>query len=53
MCKVTVAILNYNGEEMLGRFLPSVLQNSPGARFVVADNASTDGSVMMMGVGRG
>ena len=48
MCKVTVAILNYNGEEMLGRFLPSVLQNSPGARIVVADNASTDGSVAFM-----
>ena len=48
MCKVTVAILNYNGEGMLGRFLPSVLQNSPGARIVVADNASTDGSVAFM-----
>ena len=33
---------------MLGRFLPSVLQNSPGARIVVADNASTDGSVAFM-----
>lgn len=45
MSKVAVVILNYNGEEMLGRFLPSVVENSPGADIVVADNASTDGSV--------
>ena len=45
MSKVAVVILNYNGEEMLGRFLPSVVGNSPGADIVVADNASTDGSV--------
>lgn len=45
MSKVAVVILNYNGEEMLGRFLPSVVGNSPGADIIVADNASTDGSV--------
>lgn len=45
MSKVAVVILNYNGEEMLGRFLPSVVENSPGADIIVADNASTDGSV--------
>ena len=45
MSKVAVVILNYNGEEMLGRFLLSVVENSPGADIIVADNASTDGSV--------
>ena len=43
--KVAIVILNYNGEAMLGRFLPSVVTFSPGARIVVADNGSTDGSV--------
>ena len=45
MSKVAVVILNYNGEEMLGRFLPSVVEYTPGADIIVADNASTDGSV--------
>lgn len=40
-----VVILNYNGEAMLGRFLPSVVKFSPEARVVVADNGSTDNSV--------
>lgn len=42
--KVAVVILNYNGAQMLLRFLPSVVQNTPEARIVVADNGSTDGS---------
>ena len=42
---VAVVILNYNGEQMLGRFLPSVVAHSPEARVIVADNGSTDGSV--------
>ena len=41
---VAVVILNYNGEPMLARFLPSVVKNSGGARIVVADNGSTDSS---------
>lgn len=45
MHKVAVVILNYNGEEMLRRFLPTVVVNSSGADIVVADNASVDGSV--------
>lgn len=44
--KVAVVILNWNGVKFLGQFLPSVIANSPEwARIVVADNASTDGSV--------
>ena len=37
--KVAVVILNYNGASMLSRFLPSVIEYSPGAEIVVADNA--------------
>lgn len=41
-----VVILNWNGLQWLERFLPCVLEHTSGiARVVVADNASTDGSV--------
>jgi GT2 family glycosyltransferase len=43
--KVAVVILNYNGKKFLEQFLPGVLEHSPGARIVVADNDSNDGSV--------
>ena len=33
---------------MLSRFLPSVIEYSPGAEIVVADNASTDNSVIVV-----
>ncbi|QDA62384.1 glycosyltransferase family 2 protein [Hymenobacter jejuensis] len=45
---VAVVILNWNGQELLRQFLPSVLANSDGARIVVADNASTDASVAVL-----
>ena len=48
MHRVAVVILNYNGEEMLRRFLPAVVDNTPDARIIVADNASTDGSVALV-----
>lgn len=39
MKKVAIVILNWNGEQMLHRFLPSVLQHSENfADIVVADN---------------
>lgn len=46
MDKIAVVILNWNGCDMLRRFLPSVLRYSAGhgVRVVVADNGSTDGS---------
>lgn len=46
MMKVSVVILNWNGKEMLERFLPSVCRFSSGdgVEVVVADNASDDGS---------
>ena len=46
--KVAVVILNYNGASMLAKFLPSVIEYSPGAEIVVADNASTDDSVAVL-----
>ena len=45
MKRVAVVILNYNGASMLERFLPSVVEFSPEADVVVADNASTDASL--------
>ncbi len=40
-----VVILNWNGEEHLRRFLPSVIEHTPErVAVVVADNGSTDGS---------
>lgn len=45
---VAVVILNYNGEQMLSRFLPSVVENTPDARIIVADNGSTDGSLLLL-----
>ena len=43
-----MVILNYNGAQMLRRFLPSVLEYSPEAEVVVADNASIDDSLEVM-----
>jgi len=40
-----VVLLNWNGRSFLEKFLPPVIENSPGTRIVVADNHSTDGSV--------
>ena len=49
MKKVAIVILNWNGEQMLRRFLPSVLQHSEDvADIVVADNASTDASLALL-----
>ena len=47
--RVAVVILNYNGASMLRRFLPSVVAYSSGADIIVADNASTDDSLSVMG----
>ena len=46
MEKVAIVILNWNGKEMLEKYLPSVMQYSRDeATVYVADNASTDESV--------
>ena len=47
--RVAIVILNWNGKEMMRRFLPSVIQYSKDEAVVwVADNASTDGSMEML-----
>lgn len=43
--KIAVVILNWNGEVLLERYLPSVIAHSKNAGIYVADNASTDGSI--------
>ncbi len=43
--KIAVVILNWNGEVLLERYLPSVMAHSKNADIYVADNASTDGSI--------
>ena len=46
--KIAVVILNWNGAEMMRRFLPSVVGNSEEAEIVVADNGSDDESVSLL-----
>ena len=52
--KVAVVILNWNGEQMLRQFLPSVVEHSVlpealgEAVVYVADNGSTDGSLALL-----
>ncbi|RNI22715.1 glycosyltransferase family 2 protein [Rufibacter latericius] len=43
-----MVILNWNGRRWLEQFLPSVLENSPKAEVVVADNASSDDSLSFL-----
>ncbi|CAM3937557.1 glycosyltransferase [Flavobacterium branchiophilum] len=46
--KIAIVILNWNGKTLLEQFLPSVLQFSDGVTVYVADNASTDDSVLWL-----
>ena len=49
--KTAVVILNWNTEGFLRDFLPGLLQsvrNVEGAEVIVADNASSDGSMTVM-----
>ena len=49
MEKVAIVILNWNGQAMLEKYLPSVMQYSRAeATVYVADNASTDQSLEML-----
>lgn len=48
-CRTAVAILNWNGEAHLRRFLPSVVAHrSEGDRIFVIDNGSEDGSLDLL-----
>jgi GT2 family glycosyltransferase len=46
--KLAIVILNWNGEVLLERFLPSVIEYSSNAELYVADNASTDSSISFL-----
>ena len=50
MCKVAIVILNWNGSDMMRKYLPSVIRCSQGegVEVIVADNASTDDSISML-----
>lgn len=48
MTKLSVVILNFNGEKLLRQFLPSVIRYSAEAEIVVADNGSTDRSLEVL-----
>src|SRR5690554_7477150 len=44
MQRIAVVLLNWNGLDLLKKFLPSVVKHSSEAAVYVADNASTDAS---------
>lgn len=48
MSRVSIVILNYNGRAFLEQFLPSIIRYSHGHEVVVADNASTDESLIFL-----
>jgi len=50
MNKLAVVILNWNGKDLLKKFLPSVVANSKQewAEIIIADNASTDDSIAFL-----
>ena len=46
---VAIVILNYNGRNYLEKFLPAVIASTyPNKKIIVADNASTDDSVLFL-----
>ena len=48
MKRIAIVILNWNGADMMRRFLPSVVTNSPEADVIVIDNGSTDASLQYL-----
>ncbi|MFM1879003.1 MAG: hypothetical protein RLZZ241_1869 [Bacteroidota bacterium] len=46
MPSIAIVILNWNGKPLLERFLPEVIKYSKEANIYLADNASTDSSVI-------
>lgn len=48
MPTIAIVILNWNGRHFLAEFLPGVLAHSGGAAIYVADNNSTDDSVIYL-----
>jgi len=46
--KIAIVILNWNGRDLLKKFLPSVVEYSSLANIYVVDNASSDDSVLFL-----
>ena len=46
--KIAVVILNWNGAQLLAQFMPKIIEYSGEATIYVADNASTDDSVLVL-----
>lgn len=48
--RLAIVILNWNGADMLHKYLPSVINNSKvdGVEVIVADNGSTDNSIELL-----
>jgi GT2 family glycosyltransferase len=45
---VAVVILNFNGKDLLQKFLPGVIQHSSQTTIYISDNASTDDSISFL-----
>ena len=45
MKEIAIVILNWNGRELLEKFLPKVIRYSEIAQIIIADNASKDDSI--------
>ena len=48
MKRTKIVILNWNGRKHLERFLPTLVENTPEAGIVIADNGSTDDSLIFI-----
>ena len=46
--EIAIVILNWNGAEMMRKYLPNVVKHSVNATVFVADNASTDDSLSIL-----
>ena len=46
--KVSIIVINWNGEDKLRRFLPEILKVKGVDEFIVTDDASSDKSVEMI-----
>ncbi|WP_338358382.1 glycosyltransferase family 2 protein [Yeosuana marina] len=46
--KLAIVILNWNGKQLLEQFMPSIVKHSKEATVYLADNASTDDSVVFI-----
>ena len=45
---IAIVVLNWNGQQLLEKFLPSVIEHSVGTSIYVIDNASSDDSISFL-----